>query len=107
VHVVNQNQLGFDVVMTSLGDNTPLTEGTFSVMVSDNMTDTMETEPAVNFEHYVAATLQIVEEFRDVLVDHTAELEQKAIATGGQAAVPQHQAQMHRLRVAQTISSIA
>ena len=33
VHVVNQNQLGFDVVMTSLGDNTPLTEGTFSVMV--------------------------------------------------------------------------
>jgi hypothetical protein len=34
------------------------------------------------------------------LVEHTAELEQKAIATGGQAAVPQHQAHVHRLRVA-------
>jgi hypothetical protein len=51
-------------------------------------------EPTVNFEHYVTATLQIVEEFRDVLVEHTAELEQKAIAN----AVPQHQAHMHRLR---------
>jgi hypothetical protein len=45
-------------------------------------------------------TSRQVEEFRDVLVEHTAELEQKAIATGGQAAVPQHQAQVHRLRVA-------
>jgi hypothetical protein len=32
VHVVNQDELGFDVVMTSLGD-TPLVEGQFSVMV--------------------------------------------------------------------------
>jgi hypothetical protein len=32
VHVVNQDQLGFDVVMTSLND-TPLAKGDFSVMV--------------------------------------------------------------------------
>jgi hypothetical protein len=57
-------------------------------------------EPEIKFEHYVAATLQICEEFRDVLVEHTGELLQKAIATGGQAAVPAYQSRVHRMRVA-------
>ena len=38
----------------------------------------------VDFEHYVTATREIVEEFRDVLARHTAQLQQEAIALGGQ-----------------------
>jgi hypothetical protein len=43
------------------------------------MSDIAETEPKIDFEHYVVATLQICEEFRDVLVEHTDEQSQAAV----------------------------
>jgi hypothetical protein len=63
------------------------------------MSDIMETEPTVKFEHYVAATREIVEEFRDELSKHTAKLQQDAIALGGHACDPQEAAELHRLRI--------
>lgn len=60
-----------------------------------------ELENQTKFEHYVQATGEIVEEFRDVLAAHTAKLDQKAIALGGQTG-PGHiaeKAQLHRLRI--------
>lgn len=66
------------------------------------MTDTLETEveePKADFVHYVAATREIVEEFRDELAKHTAKLHQEAIKRGGQAGDPQEAAELHRLRV--------
>jgi hypothetical protein len=61
------------------------------------MSDTMETE--IDFEHYVTATREIVEEFRDELSKHTAELHQEAIAFGGQGGDPQQAAELHRRRI--------
>ena len=55
----------------------------------------------VDFAHYVTATQEIVEEFRDVLARHTAKLHQEAIAFGGQTG-PDHikaAAELHRLRI--------
>ena len=69
-------------------------------------------ETEVGFEHYVTATKKIVEEFRDKLAEHTAELvhcEVKIIG-GGRGGVsvadtkastdPQRHAELHRIRIA-------
>jgi hypothetical protein len=59
-------------------------------------------EQEVDFEHYVTATREIVEEFRNVLAAHTAKMRQEAIARGGQTG-PDHikeAAELHRLRLA-------
>jgi hypothetical protein len=61
------------------------------------MSDTMETE--IDFEHYVTATREVVEEFRDVLARHTAKLHQEAIERSGQGGDPQQAAELHRLRI--------
>jgi hypothetical protein len=53
----------------------------------------------VDFAHYVTATREIVEEFRDELSKHTAKLQKDAIALGGQAGSPQEAAELHRLRI--------
>jgi hypothetical protein len=54
----------------------------------------------IDFAHYVTATQEIVEEFRDVLARHTAKLHQEAIALGGgQTRSPQEAAELHRLRI--------
>jgi hypothetical protein len=58
-------------------------------------------ETEVDFEHYVTATKEIVEEFRDVLARHRAKLDQEAIARSGQTG-PDHikeAAELHRLRI--------
>jgi hypothetical protein len=55
-------------------------------------------EQEVKFEHYVAATREIVEEFRDELAKHTAKLHQEAIALG-ETRSPQEAAELHRLRI--------
>ena len=57
-------------------------------------------EAEVDFEHYVTATREIVEEFRDELARHTAKLHQEAIALGGQGGSPQQAAELHRMRLA-------
>jgi hypothetical protein len=55
----------------------------------------------VDFAHYVAATQEIVEEFRDVLARHTAKLDQVAINLGGNTSPDRiaEKAQLHRLRI--------
>ena len=58
------------------------------------------TEIEVNFQHYVTATREIVEEFRDVLARRTAKLQQEAIALGGQGGSPQEAAELRRMRIA-------
>ena len=63
--------------------------------------DAGSTETEVDFVHYVTATKEIVEEFREVLARHTAKLHQEAIAFGGQPW-PDHikaAAELHRLRI--------
>jgi hypothetical protein len=60
----------------------------------------METEAEVDFEHYVTAAKEIIEDFRDVLAVHTAQLHQKAIEAGGHVGSPQEAAELHRLRLA-------
>jgi hypothetical protein len=57
------------------------------------------TEIEVNFQHYVTAAQEIVEEFRDVPARHTAKLHQEAIALSGQAGSPQEAPELHRLRI--------
>jgi hypothetical protein len=83
------------------------------------MSETMETteaETKVDFEHYVQATKEIVESFRDELAEHTAELTRYDIQTdkapvgGGRSGLsvtetkasadPQRHAELHRIRVA-------
>ena len=63
------------------------------------MSDIIETRNPRRFEHYVAATHEIVEEFRDELSKHTAKLHQDAIDHGGQVGDPQQAAELHRLRI--------
>jgi hypothetical protein len=58
------------------------------------------TDPEIKFEHYVKATLQVCEEFRDVMVEHMESLLQEAINTSGRSGVPAHQNKMHRMRMA-------
>lgn len=65
------------------------------------MSDIVETDPEIKFEHYIAATLQVIEEFRDVLVDYEEQLLQEAIATSGRSAGTRtHQVKMQRMRLA-------
>jgi hypothetical protein len=56
---------------------------------------------SLRLAHYVQACGEIVEDFRDVLVEHTAKLQQEATARGGNTG-PDHikeAAALHRLRV--------
>jgi hypothetical protein len=62
------------------------------------MSDVID-DTEIDFEHYVTATREIVEEFRDELSKHTAKLQQDAIESGGQAGSPQEAAELHRLRI--------
>jgi hypothetical protein len=64
------------------------------------MSDTAIEETEVDFEHYITATREIVEEFRDELSKRTAKLHQKAIEAGGQVGSPQEAAELHRLHLA-------
>ena len=64
------------------------------------MSDIVETDPEIKFEHYVKATLQVCEEFRDVMVEHMESQLQEAIRTSGRSGVPAHTAKMHRMRTA-------
>jgi hypothetical protein len=78
------------------------------------MSDILETEAEtkVDFEHYVTATKELVESFRDELAEHTAELVHFDInvISGGRGGVsvtdtkasadPQRHAELHRIRVA-------
>ena len=67
-----------------------------------------EAETKVDFEHYVTATREIVELFRDVLAEHTAELTRTKIDLKKGASVelpaashdPQRHAELHRIRMA-------
>ena len=74
VHIVNQDQLDFDVVMTSLND-TPLTEGQFFVMVvglherHDGIGNRLRTLRHGNSRDW--------RRFRDELSKHTAKLSRK------------------------------
>jgi hypothetical protein len=63
--------------------------------------DAGSTETEVDFVHYVTATKEIVEDFRDILAEHTAKMDQKAIKLGGQTS-PEHiaeKAELHRLGI--------
>ena len=80
------------------------------------MSDITEAETKVDFEHYVTATREIVESFRDVLAEHTAELTHYDIQTDKDpvgfgpsglsvkeskaSADPQRHAELHRIRMA-------
>jgi hypothetical protein len=76
------------------------------------MSDIVEAETGetkVDFEHYVTATKGIVESFRDVLAEHTAELTQAKIgniSVGASVELPaasrdpQRHAELHRIRMA-------
>jgi hypothetical protein len=62
--------------------------------------DIMETETEVDFDHYVTAIRELVEDFRYELHRHRAKLHQKAIEAGGQVGNPQEAAELHRLHMA-------
>jgi hypothetical protein len=75
------------------------------------MSDILETEAEtkVDFEHYVTATREIVESFRNELAEHTAELTRAKIgniSVGASVELPaashdpQRHAELHRIRVA-------
>jgi hypothetical protein len=65
--------------------------------------------PEVSFEHYVAAVQQVVEEFRQLLDEATAELTRalhepnkrgESMTMPKAADDPQHHAKLHRMRLA-------
>jgi hypothetical protein len=56
------------------------------------MTDTIIEDCEVKFEHYVKATLQVIEEFRDVLVSYDT--------LGKSGGLRSHQVKMQRIRLA-------
>jgi hypothetical protein len=64
------------------------------------MSDTIETEAEIDFDHYVTAIRELVEDFRDQLFQHAAKLHQKAIEAGGQVGNAQDAAELHRLHLA-------
>jgi hypothetical protein len=69
--------------------------------MSDEILEEPELENQPTFAHYIQATGEIVEEFRDVLVEHTVKLQQEATARGGNTG-PDHireAAALHRLRI--------
>jgi hypothetical protein len=70
------------------------------------MSDIIETE--IDFEHYVTATREIVEEFRQLLDEKTAELTRalhepnkwgESMTMPKAADDPQHHANLHRMRM--------
>jgi hypothetical protein len=67
----------------------------------------MEAKKEPDFQHFVQATREIVEEFRDLLSEHTAELQRAKIEINSKGVSltmpaanddPQRHAYLHRLR---------